>query len=93
MKIINNYNGSKVSVNIVYNESLDNLLKQVPSHMKNLSYKERFIDTIEYIVSCYSYLLPVNVELNNIQFAELIKKYYSLDNERNNYVYDFLMAL
>lgn len=93
MKIVNSYNGVKVKFNVVYSDNLNNLLQQVPSHMKSWSYAEKFIDTIQYIANCYSYILPVNEEFNNIQFAEYIKEHYSLENERNNYVYDFLMEL
>ena len=93
MNILVDYRGAKYSVDVVVNDKLVKLLNCVPSHMKNLSYKERFLDTIDYIVGAYSYLLPKHEEFNNYMFAEYIKQHYSLENGRNNYVYEFLMAI
>ena len=61
--------------------------------MKQLRYKDLFKEIIDYIVTSYSYLLPIGKEFNNIEFAEIIKRYYGLDSKRVRYVYDFLMNL
>jgi hypothetical protein len=49
---------------------------------------------LDYVVNNYGFLIkhPAQKrEYNNTQFAEAIKKHYSLDDPRNKYCYDFCL--
>lgn len=83
----------KGNYEINLNDKIVKLLKCVPGHMENDTYKERYVETINHIVSCFNFILDKNVEYNNIEFAEAIKEYYSLDNLKIKYAYEFLMAM
>ena len=94
MKILINWNNEIVgNYEINLNNNIVQLLKCVPSHMENLSMKDRYIDTINFIVSSFSFILDKNVEYNNLEFAETIRKYYTLDNLKVKYVYEFLINM
>lgn len=47
----------------------------------------------QYILETYGYLLPVHEYTSANEFAELIKNTYSLENDRNNAVYEHVVAL
>jgi len=87
MKIWKKYYNVQISeINTVqYNK----LLKDGKQYYEN---SQDFKNTLEYIITAYIFLIEgFNKVVTAQEFAELIKKYYSMDNLKNRFAYEFMM--